>query len=99
VRIRFLAPAHIELLEAIAYYNEQLNGLGFRFSDEVKKATKRVIQYPEAWPRLSRTTRHCQVKGFPYSVIYYPREGELVIVAVMHSSKEPDNWKHRTSGV
>jgi hypothetical protein len=99
VNIRFLVPARTELNEAITYYNEQRNGLGFRFSDEVKRATKRIVQYSNAWPRLSRSTRHCQVKGFPYSVIYYPRADELVIVGVMHSSREPGNWTGRLKDV
>jgi plasmid stabilization system protein ParE len=95
VRIRFLVLARTELSEAIAYYNEQRSGLGFRFSDEVKRTIKRIVQYPRAWPRLSKSTRHSQVNGFPYSVIYYPRNDELVIVGVMHSSREPGNWEER----
>jgi plasmid stabilization system protein ParE len=90
-----MAPARAELRDAVAYYNQQRNGLGFRFSDEVKKTTKRIAQYPFAWPSLSKLTRHSQVNSFPYSVIYYAREDELVIVAVMHSRREPLNWMNR----
>jgi plasmid stabilization system protein ParE len=99
VRIKFLVPARTELNEAIAYYNERRRGLGFRFSEEVKRATKRIVQYPDAWPRFSESTRHCKVRGFPYSVIYYPRAHELVIVAVMHSRREPRNWSDRLRDV
>jgi hypothetical protein len=42
-----IEAARIELREAIAYYSEQLNGLGFRFSDEVKKAIKRLFNIPK----------------------------------------------------
>ena len=99
MKVRFLAPARTELREAIAYYNEKHHGLGFRFSDEVKQAIKRIIQYPEAWSPLSKTTRHCQVKEFPYSVIYCLRKDELLVVAIMHSRREPENWKQRLVGV
>jgi hypothetical protein len=68
MKLRFLAPARNELNQAIAYYNKQQNGLGFRFSEEVKKATKRIVQYPHAWPLLSEATRQCQVRAFPYGV-------------------------------
>jgi toxin ParE2 len=97
LKTRFLTPARNELNEAIAHYNKQRKGLGFRFSDEVKIAIQRIVEYPEAWPQLSKSTRHCQVKRFPYGVIYYLREKELVIVAVMHNRREPNNWKNRIS--
>ena len=95
MKIRFLVPARTELNEAFAYYNEQRSGLGFRFSDEVKRAIKRIVEYPKAWPSLAGATRHCQVKGFPYSVIYYIRSDEFVIVAVMHGRREPRKWMER----
>ena len=95
MKVRFLSPSRNELTEAIKYYNEKRSGLGFRFSDAVKKTVQAITRYPEAWPSISETTRHCQVKGFPYGVIYYPRVDELVIVAVMHNSREPNKWKDR----
>lgn len=97
MKTRFLSPAQNELNEAIAHYNKKRDGLGFRFSDEVKLALQRIAEYPEAWPQLSKSTRHRQVKHFPYSVIYYLRNEELVIVAVMHNRREPNTWKKRVS--
>lgn len=99
MKVRFLAPARTELREAIAYYNAQRSRLGFRFSDEVKQAIKRVVQFPEAWPQLAKSSRHCQIKSFPYSVIYYLRNDELVIVAIMHSRREPHSWIERLGQV
>ena len=99
MKIRLLSPAKNEFNQAIRYYNEKRSGLGFRFSDAVKKTVQGITRYPEAWPSISETTRHCQVKGFPYSVIYYRRVDELVIVAVMHNSREPYKWKDRLPAI
>lgn len=68
--VRFLAPARSELKEAIDYYNKNEQQLGLRFSQAVKRATSSIVQYPLAWPSISEVTRHCQVRGFPYSLIY-----------------------------
>ena len=53
MRIEFLAPAEMELIDASSYYNIQSEGLGFEFAAEVKKTIERIIQHPEAWTKLS----------------------------------------------
>ena len=42
MRVRFIAPANIELDEALRYYDYQLTGLGFRFFQEVDAAIERI---------------------------------------------------------
>lgn len=37
---------------------------------EAKKTLERIMQYPEASPKLSKRTRRCRTNGFPYVVIY-----------------------------
>jgi plasmid stabilization system protein ParE len=93
--VRFLAPARLELREAIAYYNHKQSQLGSRFSEAVKRAASSIVQYPLAWPSASEVTRHCQVRGFPYSLIYYLESNEVVIVAVMHHRQAPQHWRER----
>jgi len=60
MRVRFLSAAHLELKEAVNFYNEKQRGLGFRFSDEVKTSIRRVLKYPAAWSKLSENTRRCR---------------------------------------
>ena len=95
MEIKFLAPAENEFLDAISYYNMQSEGLGYEFAAEVKKTIERIIQYPEAWAKLSKRTRRCRTNRFPYGVIYQVREEILLIVAVMHLGREPQGWKSR----
>ena len=95
MEIIFLSPARDELNEAIAYYNGQSEGLGYEFAAEVKKTLERIIQYPNAWFKLSNRTHRCRTNRFPYGIIYQIREEKLLIVAVMHLSREPKTWKSR----
>ncbi|MBU3935830.1 type II toxin-antitoxin system RelE/ParE family toxin, partial [Patescibacteria group bacterium] len=87
--------AKSELTEAISYYNAQSEGLGYEFAAEVKRTLERIVQYPDAWSKLSNRTRRCRANRFPYGVIYQNRKGTLLIVAVMHLSREPETWKSR----
>ncbi|MBI4443726.1 MAG: type II toxin-antitoxin system RelE/ParE family toxin [Acidobacteria bacterium] len=93
--VQFLTPARAEFLEAIAFYNARKPGLGREFVAEVRKALRRIMDFPEAWPLISKRTRRCRVKGFPFGIIYQVRDELLLIVAVMHLHREPNSWRDR----
>jgi len=95
MNIVFLAPAEAELLDAVSYYNSQSEGLGYEFAAEVKRTIERIVQYPEAWFQLSKRTRRCRTNRFPYGVIYQIRSENLLVVAVMHLSRDPQAWRGR----
>ena len=90
----FLSPALAELTEAAEYYDEQLPGLGADFIQELDSAITRILNFPEAWGRISENYRHCNLRRFPYSIIYKQvNADEILIVAVFHQSREPKSWK------
>ena len=95
MNIKFLNAAENEFVDAINYYNLQSEGLGFEFAAEVKRTFGRIIEYPDAWTRLSNRTRRCQTNRFPYGIIYQVRTDTLLIVAVMHFHRDPKIWKSR----
>jgi hypothetical protein len=60
MEINFLPPAESELAAAISYYNTQGEALGYEFAAEVKRTLELIVQYPDAWSRLSNRTRRCR---------------------------------------
>jgi hypothetical protein len=93
--VEFLAPAEDEFSEAIAYYNEQSEGLGFEFAIELKNGLRRIVQYPDAWAPISARTRRHRIKRFPYGILYQIRDTCILVVAVQNLHKHPDSWKER----
>jgi hypothetical protein len=93
--VEFLAPAHAELVEAMAFYDSQELGLGFRFAPEVRRSIERILQYPEAWSPISKRTRRCLTNKFPYALIEQIRSDVLLIIAVMHLHPEPRTRESR----
>ena len=95
MRIRFLEIAEIELDQAIEYYNYESPGLGDAFLTEALKALDRIGEFPEAWHPLSARTRRCQMRRFPYGIIYQVRQDEILIVAIANLHRRPDYWENR----
>lgn len=90
----FLEDAETEFREAFEYYEGQRPGPGEEFAREVRRAIDRILSHPLAWRKLSRRTRRCHTRRFPYGLIYHVREKEqrVLIVAVMHLSRRPGYW-------
>jgi mRNA-degrading endonuclease RelE of RelBE toxin-antitoxin system len=95
MRIRFLEIAGIELDEAIQYYNHEARGLGDDFLVEAVKALDRIAKFPEAWHTCSNRTRRCQMRRFPYGIIYQIRKEEILVVAIANLHRKPDYWGNR----
>ena len=94
---RFLEPAEAELEEAIAYFNQQHDGLGDRFQREVEHTVALIVEYPEVGRSLSNRVRKFRVRKFKYNVIYAFDEDGVAIVAVAHHRKRPGYWRERLS--
>jgi plasmid stabilization system protein ParE len=95
MKVEILSAAEAELADAVAYYNGQSEGLGYEFAAEIRQTIARILQFPDAWTRLSARTRRCRTKRFPYGLVYQIRGDVVLIVAVMHLRRHPDTWKSR----
>lgn len=91
----FHPSAEEELFEAINYYEECAEGLGFEFAREVYQAVQNIISFSSAWPLFSRNTRRCIINRFPYGVIYQTIDNEIYIIAIMHLHKKSRYWEER----
>ena len=93
--IRFLEIAQIELSESVEYYNSESAGLGDEFLVEALHALERIKHFPQAWHPFTNITRRCQLRRFPYGIIYQIFDTEILIVAIANLHRKPDYWKER----
>jgi plasmid stabilization system protein ParE len=92
VRVRFLTAAQRELDDAVAWYNDQVAGLGLEFLDELDRAVRRVVEFPLSFPEIERGIRRCRLGRFPYGLIYGVDDETIVVVAVAHLHRQPRYW-------
>jgi hypothetical protein len=95
VTVRFLEVAQQELDEGVEYYNGESTGLGDLFVVEVLSAIDRICRYPNGWHPLSAQFRRCQLRRFPYGLIYRVDDDGILILAVAHLHRRPGYWRER----
>jgi plasmid stabilization system protein ParE len=92
MKIIFSKYAKQELDDATQYYEIEYQGLGKRFKEEVRKAAKRISEYPEAWSVERGDVRKCILHKFPYKLLYSVEINHIFIIAVAHQHRKPDHW-------
>lgn len=93
--IRYLPDAFNDLNEALAYYNQRSPDAARRFADAVRAEEQAILNFPEMAYSLGGTLRVLRVTRFPYSLVYLPLGGNILIIAVAHHKRLPAYWKSR----
>lgn len=93
----FLPEAEKELYQQAYYYHEQRPGLGDEFLVEVESAITRILANPYTWEEIEEGVRRILTHRFPFGVLYhfYENRSEILIIAVMHTHREPKYWQTR----
>ena len=58
-----------------------------------KKTIQRILAFPTAWQKLDGDIRRCLINRFPFGVIYYQRDNEIIILAIMQLQRKPNYGK------
>jgi len=97
MEVEFLDLAQKELDDAFDYYEYQQGGLGYRFVREIYNTIALIKSYPVGWSKISKNSRRCLVKAFPYGVIYQQRKDLILIIAIASLHRKPNYWVERLS--
>lgn len=92
---RFLPPAEEEMIEASDFYEGRSEGLGFEFLDDVQRTIDIVRDYPKIGRSIAADLRRTVMLRFPFSIIYFEGQDEIVIIAVAHAKRRPGYWRGR----
>jgi plasmid stabilization system protein ParE len=93
--IEFLPEARDELDDAYQWYEDRRDGLGEQFVLAVEATVGRIQRLPESHTVVHRDVRRALVERFPYGVFFTIEPERIVIIAVFHARRDPDEWKGR----
>ncbi|KKO48655.1 plasmid stabilization protein [Arsukibacterium sp. MJ3] len=85
-----------EVRTSFDWYQEQFDGLGRDFIQELDEAVHSIQSLPDTWPKMGKFHRRFVLSRFPYSVIYKVLNDETIfVVAIMHNHRQPGYWYDR----
>nr|VFK18882.1 MAG: Plasmid stabilisation system protein [Candidatus Kentron sp. LPFa]VFK33453.1 MAG: Plasmid stabilisation system protein [Candidatus Kentron sp. LPFa] len=96
--VTILHEAEVELWEAVAYYEDRVQGLGLDFETEIERSVRTIAEHPECWPLRQDGTRRYLTHRFPYLVVYAYENGHVWILAIAHCKRRPGYWHNRIRG-
>lgn len=91
----FHPAALSEYAEAVQYYGEQRAETAQEFINEIENAVYRIRESPERYAVIDEDIRRCMTRKFPYGILYSIEQNSILILAIMHCSREPKYWKNR----
>jgi len=80
---------------AYDWYEKEQSGLGLEFLHELRKTYDRISQGPLKYQALRGGIRRALLRRFPYAVYFDPQGDSVVILAVLHASRDPAEWQRR----
>jgi len=92
-----LPLAKEDVREAAKWYNKRQEGLGKRFTAEVREKVHFIRQNPNASNVRYDGVRTAVLNVFPFMVHFTIDEKNkaIIVSAVLHTSRDPELWKSR----
>jgi plasmid stabilization system protein ParE len=88
--------AQLDFEEAIQYYENQRQGLGLEFLEEVQATLQLISTSPLIHQKVFHRIHKCLVgRRFPYLIYYEPVDFFIAVYAVWHTSRNPDELLRR----
>jgi toxin ParE1/3/4 len=95
MRYVFHPEALMEYSEAVKYYAEQRAEVAQVFINAIEDAVYRIRESPDRYVVIDEDVRKCMTRKFPYGILYTIEQDYILILAIMHCSREPGYWKKR----
>lgn len=91
----FRPEAESDVQSSYDWYQKQSDGLGDEFLDALDQVITGIQRLPEQHPMVHADIRRALLRRFPYAVFYMNEPSRIVILAVMHQSRDPARWQDR----
>ena len=93
--VEFHPDAEAELVSAAQYFESHVETLGLEFVLAVRRASERILEFPDSGRPVGGRLRRTLVRGFPYGLLYRVEPSRILIVAVAHLHRRPGYWRSR----
>jgi len=93
--IEFIEAAKLDFKDTFQWYESKIIGLGDEFVHSLNSAVKKIRANPFQCQLQYGEIRKTLLKRFPYQVIYLIEGDKIIVLGVIHSSRDPIIWENR----
>lgn len=98
LQLAFRRAAGQDLAAAYGWYEAQRPGLGEQFLSAVNASFDLIGQFPEMFALVHGDVRRAIVSRFPYAVFYRVEPRRIVVLAILHTARDPRTWPRSRQG-
>ena len=78
-----------EMQEAFEWYQEQQEGLGYAFLEEIESCYQKLSDHPQHYTAINERYRRIKTNRFPYLLIYEIENSQVIIISTHHAKRKP----------
>ena len=94
-RLIVSTEAASDIAEAATWLRDISPSLPERFGTELERVYASIVDHPQMYPVVYKNFRRALLRRFPYSVFYVLDAPVVLVVAVVHQSRDEQTWKRR----
>lgn len=95
IPIIFRRVARAEFDDAADWYEQRQAGLGAAFTAVVQRVLDQIAAQPDFYPQVCQDVREALVSTYPHCVYYREEPGQVVVLSVFHTARDPSIWQGR----
>ena len=94
-RLEATPTVELDIEATFDWYEREEAGLGSQFLVELRAAYARILDHPFGYQDLRAGVRRALTRRFPHAIYFSIEEKAIVILAVLHTARDPEEWQRR----
>ncbi|NOQ27325.1 MAG: type II toxin-antitoxin system RelE/ParE family toxin [Bacteroidales bacterium] len=87
--------AELDVIDISKWYNDKRDGLGDEFLLALDAKINEIQRNPDHHQAIYKKIRRALTDRFPYGVFYIIEKNTIYVLAIIHSSRNPNIWKKK----
>jgi len=87
--------ANADILDAFLWYESARDGLGKDFELCLEAELNRLLRNYKQYQIQHKKIRVAYIERFPYGIHFLVEKKFIKVIAVFHTSRDPENWEQR----
>lgn len=88
--------AEVDIDKSYDFYFQESLKVANTFFKQINLSFENIKHNPESFPIAHKDVRKFVVKKFPFVIYYRITDALILVVAIFHTSRNPEIWNERT---